>query len=358
MAAFNQAAITDLLKALDIIYPSAAKAIMVYPWIQDEMQKGLYLEKLKGSTAVTVSEAEIKAAALAHANHQSFKGIDCFTAYDIFDKLIYPTITNFVVGLKDHPSQPNNIKFSSCGGVNYGRVFGDDGKFTNFVDTILTNLAYGKQLLNQPNFLDSGTTLAQSIKDYKLKSLNVLAMDFANENERKTAFNLLCTNESFLKLYMIAYIGMDTGLYFNPFSMLRVDPYLAYLVMFLGHVGDGSLQAYGGTEGIIKGFNTTNWPEYAAKGDAERAKLPEAATKVLQEVGKWLASKKTDPASKAYYEYWNGLFITDKKCLINMLVIINEIVNVGQQYPLTPTAAGYQTAIGTAYKNFSIEIAD
>ena len=209
MAAFNQAAITDLLKALDIIYPSAAKAIMVYPWIQDEMQKGLYLEKLKGSTAVTVSEAEIKAAALAHANHQSFKGIDCFTAYDIFDKLIYPTITNFVVGLKDHPNQPNNIKFSSCGGVNYGRVFGDDGKFTNFVDTILTNLAYGKQLLNQPNFLDSGTTLAQSIKDYKLKSLNVLAMDFANENERKTAFNLLCTNESFLKLYMILHNNLQ-----------------------------------------------------------------------------------------------------------------------------------------------------
>lgn len=349
--------IEQILPLITELYPTIVKGRVIADQLGN--LKGDYIGALIGSGA-TSNEAELREKALTTLfKEKSF--IDPFNCLEIFERIIWPAMNAFTVGMKDDPRSQSN---SACGGVLFSACFNGSGNFGDGIKNIFNNSG----IFHVP-WLDGGTNIARKFKE--LQNLwKAIEGATVSVNERKEIFNLLFTNESMVKLYVIINIGLNPS-YYTPFSIIAVDPYLAYLAFFMIHVGGGnSFDEYAGVNDIYRkagggaggGFFSlfaSSWADYVGTDSAKRAALATASTEVLAAIAKWLQGQKQ--TNQSYYTYWNSLFITDKKCLINMLVIINETVNLqGQTNTFTyqPTAATYQNALGLAYKNFEITVAD
>lgn len=316
--------------------------------------------------------------------------IDFFTRLDIFERIIWPNISVFYPQWVDDPkAKDGNMWNSAMKGVLYNEVWSTDHVLKPEVVRAL-----GLQSTDMAiSFLDNAGTIQQSIKDQK-KLISELATHpdikaAGAINVRKDVMMSLFSSDAAVKLFFLEnYItNKEMG---NPFALLGIDPYFAYLLMFTGWGGtlsafmerkakitlNGAAGEYSLRQVVMaaagKNVSSPSWSSFDdtkvwynvvkdtdGKENSWRANLAVYATRFLEVTGGWLAGVKNDQPD--VYQDWNNKFIVDKKCMINMLVIVNELVNLSgtaNTFTYQASPLQFQNALGLAYKKFEITVGD
>lgn len=310
-------------------------------------------------------EATVQSRILASADFTNDKAniaIDPFNRYQIFTDIIWSTIGALSTGYAEDPKKDQYS--STCRGVRYSEVFLDGQALTT---------AFKKAFTVPPNLIGwlDVTDASQKLKDQQ-KALDDLVelQPIKTINGYKEVFSALFSTDEMTKLFFIENYLLDIKLGY-PWGLMGYDPYLAYLSVYTGWLSNDGLNNRIVNETSLKypiqqaagnpsNFTKDMWTNHINTDDA-RANLAQQAIKFLEITGKWLQSQKTSENNKEFFTGWNNSFIVDPKCMVNMLVIVNELVNVANaasKYTLTPKVKAYQEALSLAYKQFEMEIGD
>lgn len=319
-------------------------------------------------------EATVQSRVLASADWTNDKAniaIDPYNRYQIFTDIIWSTIgaastPGYAPGLKGDDTKKQLD--STCRGVRYKEVYlgAPATAFqTAFFEAFETKDYY------ENSWLDANDATKKLQEQQKvLNELKVIGGLFTSDgtNNRKEVFSALFSSDEMAKLFFVHNYLLDTSIG-NPWGLMGYDPYLAYLSVYTAWISSNGLNsrkadgnsliaplkaAAGGT------MDFGSWSSHINTDDA-RANLAQQAIKFLEITGKWLQSQKTDENTKEYFTGWNNSFIVDPKCMVNMLVIVNELVNVpnlASKYNCAPKVRAYQEALSLAYKKFEMEIGD
>lgn len=300
-------------------------------------------------------EATVQSRVLASAEFTNDKtniAIDPFNRYQIFTDIIWSTIGALSTGYVEDPKKDQYS--STCRGVRYSEVFPKTNEY-QLSDAFKDAFKVPPKIVG---FLDTNDA-SKKLKDQDKVLKDLMSVEIKTTNDHKEVFSALFSTDEMTKLFFIEnyFLKPEFGM---PWSLLGYDPYLAYLSVYTAWVssltGRGLMSTLKAANGNSDNYET--WSTHI-NTDAARANLAVQAVKFLEITGKWLQSQKTQQPD--YYTGWNNSFIVDPKCMVNMLVIVNELVNVANaasKYTLTPKVKEYQAALSVAYKQFTMEIGD
>ena len=313
-------------------------------------------------------EATVQSRVLASAEFTNDKtniAIDPFNRYQIFTDIIWSTISALSTGYVEGPGDNASTKqyASTCRGVRYSEVFPVTNEY-QLSDAFKNAFKVPDQLIG---WLDTNDA-SQKLKDQQAALDDLVEMKINTPNGRKEVFSALFSTDEMIKLFFIEnyFLKPEFGM---PWDLMGYDPYLAYLSVYTAWISSDGLNsrkadgtsliaplkaAAGGT------MDFGAWSTHINTDDA-RANLAQQAIKFLEITGKWLQSQKTSENNKEFFTGWNNSFIVDPKCMVNMLVIVNELVNIANaasKYNCAPKVKAYQEALSLAYKQFEMEIGD
>ena len=348
--------------AVALVYP---KLIYLYHTMNASDFKS-YVNSIADGTDGTV-QTEIITKTYANIEY-----IDPFTAYNIFDQVLWPAVSVISPGWSENPiinddSGNSTSRDFAMRGVVLDDLFLNDNRLGEiFENNFLTKPIYDYvTFVDKTKIIDNlkkvQTTYQKLFEAYNNKTLpimkDILYSVFTSEAAAKVHFvnTYLCDNAKISSLQ-------------SPHRMLQVDPYLAYLTTlfaWLGGIGSGgtvaALNRYKDKNGksisgrIQDTFKQENWHEIVAGDRPKTAPLTIDMLKIYYE---YIQSKKGEYAD--LYKSWMDKLLTDRKSMINMLVIINERVNVNNSNTFTyqQKPKEYQLALSAAYKKFEMEIGD
>lgn len=314
--------------------------------------------------------------------YQSSSYIDPFTAYTIFDQIHYPTIEAMSPGWSVNPN--TNVYNSDLDvsadardfymrGVPLVDVMRSNGELNSNAESTFSidSLTEGVPPADRKPIWDNLKKVTTEYKNLETQyNSKQTPKDIATQKE---LLFLLFGSAAMAKTYFVnAYLNDNAGgaNLQEPFRMIQVDPYLAYLTMLLawlggiGYAGAAALDRFKGTEGKNKNKTLrqaigeaggTNWHNIS---DLNRSKTSIAAVTMLQIFYEYIQSIKT--TNESLYTNWMNMIVKDRKCMVNMLVIINERVNLNNSSAFTfqEKPKAYQLALSVAYKTFSMEIGE
>ena len=278
--------------------------------------------------------------------------IDPGTLLKLFNGVMWPSVAEADPGLQDHPA---SVELTSMRGVTLKDVFSDNKlNKSNFIKTFPE-----KGLPSDFSKLEQATSAL-------IKQLNVESLDTSTSKE---ALHLIFKQEVAAKLWLITQYGLNPALGTPLYIVANLNPYLGYFLMLSGWLS-GELALV-----LIKGknlnlYNTirTSLPTFPHTQEytfTDSASSPDvnsvtASVKLIQVYYEWLQKQKTNENSD-YYKGWFDRFFTDKKSIVNMLVIINERVNknAGGEFKYSAKLSQRLATMGAAYEQkFNITLGD
>jgi len=338
--------------------------------------KLLYLEKtLTGEQfkqyvgGIAAGEEAKEQTSIIDTFYKDASYIDPFTAYNIFDQVLWPAVSVLSPGWSENPyNQEIDIKDREfyMRGVPLIDIFQDNNLSNKFKDAFTLKTSLG--------FLDK-TKMIDKLEDVGRKHKQ-LEDQYSKTNKsatiQKDVLYTTFTSEATAKSYFISTYLNDnaqggTNLE-SPYRMLQVDPYLAYLTVlfsWLGGIGLGgkiaALDRYRDKSGksirtrINETLSSENWHLIV---QADRPKTATLSIDVLRIFYEYIQSIRSE--FPELYKNWMGMLLTERKSMINMLVIVNERVNINNAnaFAFQAKPAEYQKALSEAYKQFTIEIGD
>lgn len=353
--------VTELVTAVDAVGVVLPKL----HYLKETLTAADYKTYINAVSAGTEAVAQTE---IITKTYISSSYIDPFTAYNIFDQVLYPPIEAMSPGWSENPynsdSQSANRDFYMRG-VPLVDIFNPDGELKNL--SYAFNIA---DLTNGPGYVDNAglKPLKKVTTEYiKLANSILKTPDIANQ---KDLLRDLFGNAPMAKTYFVSTYLNDRISGANlqePYRMIQVDPYLAYLTMLfawlggVGYVGKAALDRFKGTKNnktlrdAIETAGNSNWHNIAKDN---RPKTAEGAIDMLQIFYEYIQSIKL--TNNDLYDNWMNMLVKDKKCMVNMLVIINERVNLnnGNTFAFQEKPKEFQLALAEAYKQFSMEIGD
>jgi len=325
--------------------------------------------------AVSEGKEAIVQTEIITKTYQSSSYIDPFTAYSIFDQIIYPTIEAMSPGWSENPyntdaqNQTRDYYMRGVPLIEVTQASGGDLSSIAANPFIITDLTNNVAYVDNAGIisLKKVTTEYNSLKDqYNNKQSS------KDLGTQKDLLSLLFGSAAMAKTYFVKNYLNDTVGNVNlqePYRMIQVDPYLAYLTMLfawlggVGYAGTGTaaLDRFKGTKDtrtlrqVISTAGSTGWHNISA---ANRHKTSKAAVEMLQIFYEYIQSIKA--TNEELYTNWMNMLVKDRKCMVNMLVIINERVNLNNSSAFTfqEKPKAFQLALATAYKNFKMEIGE
>lgn len=359
-----QTAAAGLANAVDVVASQYPKLIYLQRTLTGPQWKQYVSGIAEGTEA-------IQQTAIIEADYKDVDYIDPFTAYNIFDQVLWPAISILSPGWSENPYNQEiditNQEFYMRG-VPLIDIFVNNNLSQKFRTAFTLQTSLG--------FIDK-TKAIDKLEEVS-KSLQKLVDQYSKTNKtltlQKDILYSAFTSEAAAKTYFISTYLNDRVKDFAgksleaPYRMMQTDPYLAYLTVlfsWLGGVGledkEAALDRYKDKNGttLRKRINETlsgdNWHLISA---TDRPKTATLAVDMLRIFYEYIQSIKTE--FPELYKNWMDMLITSRKSMVNMLVIVNERVNINNSkaFAYQSKPAQYQLALSEAYKKFEMEIGD
>lgn len=357
-----QKAATELATAVDAVGSVYPKLLFLQKTLTGE-QFNQYIG------GIAAGEEAKEQTAIIDASYKDVSYIDPFMAYNIFDQVLWPAISVLSPGWSENPyNQEVDIRDQEfyMRGVPLVDIINNNAlsqKVTTAF-TLKTSLGF----LDKTKMIDK---LEEVGRKYKRLKDQYDATNKSITLQKDTLYSIF-TSEAAAKSYFIStYLNDNTpggrGLE-SPYRMIQVDPYLAYLTMLLSWLGGiglegkiAALDRYKDKSGksirarIRETLSSENWHLIT---EADRPKTATLAVDMLRIFYEYIQSIRGE--FPELYKNWMGMLLTERKSMINMLVIVNERVNenVGNAFTLQTKPVAYQKALSQAYKKFEMEIGD
>lgn len=341
----------------------------VYPKLL-YLQKTLTGEQFKQYVGgIAAGEEAKEQTAIIDTSYKDVSYIDPFTAYNIFDQVLWPAISVLSPGWSENPyNQEIDVKDQEfyMRGVPLIDIFDNNTLSQRVATAFSLNTSLG--FLDKTKMIDKlegvGKKYTQLKNQYTSTSKTITL--------QKDVLYSIFTSEAAAKSYFIStYLNDNTAKgtdLESPYRMIQADPYLAYLTMLLSWLGGiglegkiAALDRYKDKNGksirarIRETLSSENWHLIT---EADRPKTATLAVDMLRIFYEYIQKIRNE--FPELYKNWMGMLLTERKSMINMLVITNERVNenVGNAFTFQSKPAQYQKALSTAYKEFKMEIGD
>jgi hypothetical protein len=358
---------TDLAAAVDANYSALAKVFFYNKGLAGDDYK-----KWKNALA-DGTEAAVQSEILA-TSFQNTTYIDPFTSYQVFENIIWPAVSELSPGWTDHPFQVDGSEqqmLSGMRGVTFADVWGYGER--DFQNSFLqTFQGFDVDI----SWLDKTKTIDQ-LNRVKTASNNLVTAYkqaggvSTDISVRKDILYNVFSSEAAAKLFFIKnYLMSDVALN-SPYWLMTIDPYLAYLTVLVGWLGgkgnDTTLGALDRCKNSSNKSLRNVLQNIAPQGnqwnrlpDADRYKTATATTEFLGVFYEWLQSISKQEKYVDLYRNWMAMFLSNRKSMVNMLVIVNERVNINNSnmFAIQPKARDFQLALSEAYKKFEMTIGD
>lgn len=357
-----QTAAAGLANAVDVVASQYPKLVYLQRTLTGPQWKQYVGGIAEGTEA-------IQQTAIIESDYKDVDYIDPFTAYNIFDQVLWPAISTLSPGWSENPYNQEvditNQEFYMRG-VPLIDIFVNNNLSQKFRTAFTLKTSLG--------FIDK-TKAIDKLEEVS-RSYEKLVQQYSKTNKtltlQKDILYSAFTSEAAAKTYFIStYLNDDVkdGKPLEaPYRMMQTDPYLAYLTVLFSWLGGVGLEdKVAALDRYKDKSNTTlrrrinetlsgdNWHLISA---TDRPKTATLAVDMLRIFYEYIQSIKTE--FPELYKNWMDMLITSRKSMVNMLVIVNERVNINNSkaFAYQSKPAQYQLALSEAYKKFEMEIGD
>ena len=297
--------------------------------------------------------------------------IDADTMWKIIDGVWWPSIKEVDVALVDHP---NTIDLTSMRGIAQKTVIKSDGMLYNrkldfafapLAEGYFADLLAAYEDIMRYTILDARPYSPQPAFGDQLTGGALSQAGTLEFSKRKAFLQELFTTEQAAKVWWISQFGNNPALGRPILTAANLNSYLGYFNMMIGwNGGDSALARRGIQAAEQKKFSTFPFDSNEFRFDdtpiSSDVVSVGCCVSVLQAQYKWLQTQKTNE-NKEFYQGWFDRFFSNKKSLVNMLVIINERVhaNGANEFQFSPKCGVRLKAMATALASkFKLEIGD